>query len=273
VAYKGPVISIRKFLRDKLTMKQIVALGTLTEPMAAFLAACVGSRLNIIISGNTSSGKTTLLNILAHHIAENERIITIEDVAELNLPQKHVISLETKPPDMHGDNEVTIRDLVKNSLRMRPDRIIVGECRGSEALDMLQAMNTGHVGSLTTVHANSPRDTISRIETMALMSGMELPLRALRRQIASAVHLIIHTNRLPDGSRKITSVCEVASMEGDTITLTDLFRFNQTGVAADGRILGEIQPTGLLPQFAKTLESNGYKLPPRTFIPANGKQK
>ena len=270
VAHKGPIISIRKFLKDKLTIEQIIALGTLTESMAEFLHACVASRLNTIVSGNTSSGKTTLLNILSRFIPNNERIITIEDSAELNLPQNHVVSLEMKPANPQGEGLVTIRDLVRNSLRMRPDRIIVGECRGSEALDMLQAMNTGHEGSLTTVHSNSPRDTISRIETMALMSGLELPVRAIRHQIASAVHLIVHAMRLSDGTRKITSLCEVVGMEGEVVVLMDLFRFTQTGVDANGKILGDIQPTGLRPQFTRNLEAYGYKLPPKIFIPVKG---
>ena len=270
VAHKGPIISIRKFLKDKLTIEQIIELGTLTETMSEFLHACVGSRLNIIVSGNTSSGKTTLLKILSRFIPENDRIITIEDAAELNLPQRHVVTLEMKPANLRGDGTVSIRDLVRNSLRMRPDRIIVGECRGSEALDMLQAMNTGHEGSLTTIHSNSPRDTISRIETMALMSGLEIPVRALRHQIASAIHLIVHAMRMSDGTRKITSVSEVVGMEGEVVTLMDLFRFTQTGVDDKGRILGEIQPTGLRPQFTRTLESYGYRLPPRIFIPMKG---
>lgn len=268
VAHKGPCITIRKFLKDKLTMEQIIGLGSITENMAEFLRACVVSRLNIIVSGNTSSGKTTLLNILSGFIPGKERIVTIEDAAELNLLQRHVVSLEVKPASPQGEGLVTIRDLVKNSLRMRPDRIIVGEVRGGEALDMLQAMNTGHEGSLTTVHSNSPRDTISRLETMSLMAGIEIPIRALRHQIASAVHLIVHAMRMSDGSRKVTNISEIVGMEGEVVTLMDLFRFHQAGVDSQGKIYGELQPTGLRPSFTPILESYGYKLPPRVFIPA-----
>ena len=267
VAHRGPCITIRKFLKDKLTMEQIIGLGSMTESMAEFLHACVVSRLNIIVSGNTSSGKTTMLNILSGYIPGHERIITIEDAAELNLLQRHVVSLESKPPSPTGEGVVTIRDLVKNSLRMRPDRIIVGEVRGGEALDMLQAMNTGHEGSLTTIHSNTPRDTISRLETMALMAGLEIPVRALRHQIASAVHLIVHAMRLSDGTRKITNISEVVGMEGEIVTLMDIYRFNQTGIDAQGQVLGDIQPTGLRPQFTPVLESYGFRLPPKIFIP------
>jgi pilus assembly protein CpaF len=267
VAHKGPCITIRKFLKDKLTMEQLIGLGSITETMADFLRACVVSRLNIIVSGNTSSGKTTLLNILSGFIPGNDRIITIEDAAELNLLQRHVVSLEFKPPNPEGEGAVTIRDLVKNSLRMRPDRIIVGEVRGGEALDMLQAMNTGHEGSLTTVHSNTPRDTISRLETMSLMAGLEIPIRALRHQIASAVHLIVHAMRMSDGTRKVTNISEVVGMEGEVVTLMDLFRFTQKGVDSEGRIYGDLQPTGLRPQFTPILESYGHRLPPRIFIP------
>ncbi len=267
VAHRGPCITIRKFLKDKLTMEQIIGLGSLTDQMAEFFHACVVSKLNVIISGNTSSGKTTLLNILSAYIPEHERIITVEDAAELNLLQRHVVSLEVKPPNPKGEGSVTVRDLVKNALRMRPDRIVVGEVRGGEALDMLQAMNTGHEGSLTTVHSNTPRDTISRLETMALMAGIDIPVRAIRHQIASAIHLIVHAMRLTDGSRKITNVCEVVGMEGDVVTLMDLFKFNQTGIDTEGRVVGEIQPTGLRPQFTSILSSYGFNLPPKIFLP------
>lgn len=267
VSYKGPCITIRKFLVDKLTMDQIVGLGSLTNPMAEFLEACVKSRLNIVISGNTSSGKTTLLNIMSGYIPNKERIITIEDSAELSLKQKHVVSLETKPPNAEGTGEVSIRDLVRNALRMRPDRLVVGEVRGGESLDMLQAMNTGHDGSLTTVHSNSPRDTISRLETMAMMSGLDLPIQAIRKQIASAIQLIVHQTRLLDGSRKTTHVSEVVGMEGDVVTLMDIFRFNQKGIDKDGNIFGELQATGLRPQFTPQLEAYGFKLGARIFAP------
>jgi len=267
VSHKGPCITIRKFLKDKLTIEQIINLGSITGNMAEFLRACVVSRLNIIISGNTSSGKTTLLNILSGYIPGEERIITIEDAAELNLHQRHVVSLEAKPPTPTGENQVTIRDLVRNTLRMRPDRIIVGEVRGGEALDMLQAMNTGHDGSLTTVHSNSPRDTISRLETMALMAGIDMPIRAIRKQISSAVHLIVHQTRLLDGSRKTTHISEVVGMEGDVVTLMDIFKFNQTSIDENGKIQGELRPTGLRPQFTPQLEAYGFKLGAKIFLP------
>ncbi|MCJ7624201.1 MAG: CpaF family protein [Anaerolineaceae bacterium] len=267
VSHKGPCITIRKFLVDKLTIEQIVDLGSMTHPMAEFLEACVKSRLNIVISGNTSSGKTTLLNIMSGFIPNNERIITIEDSAELSLKQKHVISLESKPANPDGKGEVTIRDLVRNSLRMRPDRIVVGEVRGGESLDMLQAMNTGHDGSLTTVHSNSPRDTISRLETMAMMAGLEMPIRAIRKQVSSAIQLIVHQSRLLDGSRKTTHVSEVVGMEGDTVTLMDIFRFNQKGIDKNGKIIGDLQATGLRPQFTPQLEAYGFKLGARIFAP------
>jgi pilus assembly protein CpaF len=248
-------------------MDQIIELGSITASMAEFLRACIVSRLNVIVSGNTSSGKTTMLNILSGYIPGNERIVTIEDAAELNLLQRHVVSLEVKPANPQGEGQVSIRDLVRNSLRMRPDRIIVGEVRGGEALDMLQAMNTGHEGSLTTVHSNTPRDTISRLETMALMAGIDIPIRAIRHQISSAVHLMVHAMRLIDGSRKITHISEVVGMEGDVVTLMDLFKFSQSGIDAEGKIVGELQPTGLRPQFTPILAAYGFKLPPKIFIP------
>ncbi len=260
VALDGPSITIRKFLKDKLTTEQLMEFGTLTQSMAEFLRACVLARLNIIISGGTGSGKTTLLNVLSGFIPENERIITIEDAAELQLQQDHVLRMETKPRNVEGGGETTVRDLVKNSLRMRPDRIVVGECRGGEALDMLQAMNTGHDGSLTTLHANSPRDALSRLETMVLMAGMELPLKVVRQQVSSAVDLIVQQTRLKDGSRKITAITEVAGMEGDTIVLTDVFKFEQTGISEDGKVIGELKATGIRPMFSPRLEAAGYKL-------------
>ncbi|MBI9035641.1 MAG: CpaF family protein [Bacteroidales bacterium] len=266
VSHKGPHITIRKFLKDKLTMDQIISLDSITKSMAKFIEACIISRLNILISGNTSSGKTTLLNIVSAYIPDNERIITIEDSAELNLKQRHVVSLEAKPPDTKGEGRVEIRELVKNSLRMRPDRILVGEVRSGEALDMLQAMNTGHDGSITTIHSNSPRDTISRLETMALMSGLEIPIYAIRKQIASAIQLIVHLSRLQDGTRKVTHITEVVGMEGDIVTLTDIFQFEQTGLDNKGNVQGQLMPTGLRPQFTPKLEAFGYKLDPEIFM-------
>lgn len=265
VAIDGPSITIRKFSREKLTVQQLVELKSITAIMAEFLRACVLSRLNIVISGGTGSGKTTLLNILSGYIPEEERIVTIEDAAELQLRQEHVVRLETKPAGVDGRGQVTTRDLVRNSLRMRPDRIVVGECRGGEALDMLQAMNTGHDGSLTTIHANSPRDALSRLETLAMMAGMDLPLKVVREQIASAVDLIVQQSRLRDGSRKVTAITEVAGMEGETVTLTDIFKFEQTGVSPDGKVLGELKPTGIRPLFSTRLEIAGFKLGPEIF--------
>jgi pilus assembly protein CpaF len=265
VAIDGPILTIRKFRKDKLTIAQLIEYGSLTQHMADFLRACVLARLNIIISGGTGSGKTTLLNALSGFIPENERIVTIEDAAELQLQQDHVVRMETKHGGEDGRGERTIRDLVRNALRMRPDRIVVGEVRGGEALDMLQAMNTGHDGSLTTLHANSPRDAISRLETMVLMSGMDLPLKVVRQQISSAVDLIVQQTRLRDGSRRITAVTEVAGMEGDTVVLTDIFKFEQTGVDEDGKIKGEMKPTGIRPLFYPRLEAAGLKLGAEVF--------
>jgi pilus assembly protein CpaF len=265
VALDGPSITIRKFNKDKLTIEQLVKFGSLTQGMAEFLRACVVSRLNTIISGGTGSGKTTLLNVLSSFIPETERIVTIEDAAELQLRQDHVVRMETKTPGLDGRGGVTIRELVRNSLRMRPDRIVVGECRGGEALDMLQAMNTGHDGSLTTLHANTPRDALSRLETMILMAGMDLPLKVVRQQVSSAVDLIIQQSRLKDGTRKITAITEVAGMEGDTIVLTDIFKFEQTGTTPDGKVVGELIPTGIRPLFMHRLESAGFKLGPEVF--------
>ncbi len=267
VAIDGPSITIRKFKKDKLKVEDLVNFGSLTRQMADFLHACVKARFNIIISGGTGSGKTTLLNVMSGFIPENERIITIEDAAELQLQQDHVMRMETKVANAEGLHAVTIRELVKNSLRMRPDRIVVGEVRGGEALDMLQAMNTGHDGSLTTVHANTPRDAISRIETLVLMAGMDLPLKVVRQQVSSAVDLIVQQTRLKDGKRKVTAVTEVAGMEGDVIVLTDVFKFNQTGVSADGTVLGETSATGIRPNFTPRLEAAGFKLGAEIFAP------
>lgn len=264
-AIDGPTITIRKFKKDKLSMDQLVSYGSMTQSMAEFIRVCVISRLNIIISGGTGSGKTTLLNVLSGFIPEDERIITIEDAAELKLQQDHVVRLETKPANTDGKHAVSIRELVRNSLRMRPDRIVVGECRGGEALDMLQAMNTGHDGSLTTLHANTPRDALSRLETMCLMSGMELPIKVIREQVASAIDVIVQQSRLRDGSRKVTAITEVAGMEGDTIVLTDIFKFDQTGISKDGQVIGELRPTGIRPLFYPRLEAAGFKLSPEIF--------
>jgi pilus assembly protein CpaF len=265
VAIDGPSITIRKFDKGKLTIDQLIELGSITQNMAEFVRACVISRFNILVSGGTGSGKTTLLNILSGYIPESERILTIEDAAELKLQQEHVVRLETKPANVEGLSSVTIRDLVRNALRMRPDRIIVGEVRGGEALDMLQAMNTGHDGSLTTVHANSPRDAISRLETLCMMAGMELPIKVIREQIASALDLIVQQTRLKDGTRKVTSITEVSGMEGDTVVLTEIFRFEQTGVSTADQVIGTLKPTGIRPLFTPRLEASGFKLGPEVF--------
>jgi pilus assembly protein CpaF len=232
----------------------------LTPYMAKFLEACVGARLNILVTGNTSSGKTTVLNALSGYIPDKERIVTIEDAVELKLKQRHVVRLETKLPNVDGTGAVTVRDLVRNALRMRPDRIVVGEVRGGEAMDMLQAMNTGHTGSLTTLHANSPRDAISRLETMSMMAGLDMPLLAIRKQIAAAINLIVHLARLTDGSRRMTHITELPGMEGDIVTLTDIFKFEQTGLTPDGKITGHLRPTNMRPLFTPRLEAAGYKL-------------
>lgn len=265
VAIDGPSLTIRKFGKDKLNIDQMIGFGTITPHMAEFVRACVLSKFNIVVSGGTGTGKTTLLNVLSSYIPETERIVTIEDAAELALQQEHVVRLETKPANVEGQNAVPIRELVRNSLRMRPDRIVVGEVRGGEAMDMLQAMNTGHDGSLTTLHANSPRDTISRLETMCMMSGLEMPLKVIRTQIASAIDLIIQLSRLKDGSRKVTSITEVVGMEGDTVVLTDIFKFEQTGINQDGKVVGELKPTGMRPVFTPRLESYGFKLGAEVF--------
>jgi pilus assembly protein CpaF len=267
LALMGPCITIRKFSRDPFSGDDLVSFGTMTQKMNIFLQACVKARLNILVSGGTGSGKTTTLNVLSSFIPANERIVTIEDAAELQLQQPHVLPLESRPPNIEGKGEVTIRHLVRNALRMRPDRIIVGECRGGEALDMLQAMNTGHDGSLSTLHSNSPRDTLSRLETMVLMAGTELPVRAIREQITSAIDLIVHQTRLRDGSRRINYVTEVQRMEGDGIVLEDVFRLERQGVGPDGRIIASHRPTGVRPLFMETLAAEGQDLPAEIFTP------
>ena len=265
LALSGPTITIRKFAKKALTPEDFVRFGTWTPDAAKFMELCVRLRKNIIVAGGTGSGKTTLLNLLSGYIPENERIVTVEDAAELRLQQPHVVRLEARPPNIEGKGAVTIRDLVKNCLRMRPDRIIVGECRGGEALDMLQAMNTGHDGSLTTVHANSPRDVISRLETMVLMSGMELPSRAIREQIQSAVDIIIHESRMSDGSRKVTAITEVTGMEGNQIVMQDIFAFNQTGIDANGKIVGRMKPTGAIPTWIDQVKARGIEVDMKMF--------
>jgi len=266
ISLVGPCITIRKFSREPLTTDDLVGFGTLTPTIVEFLDGAVKARLNIVVSGGTGSGKTTTLNVLSSFIPPDERIVTIEDAAELQLRQDHVVTMEARPPNIEGKGAVTIRDLVRNALRMRPDRIVVGEVRSGEALDMLQAMNTGHDGSMTTGHANSPRDMLSRLETMTLMAGMELPLRAIREQIASAIDLIVHQARLRDGSRKITHLTEVLGMEGDVITMQDIYIFEQTGVDADGRVLGRFRATGIRPKFLDKFEASGISVPPGMFV-------
>jgi pilus assembly protein CpaF len=264
VSLVGPTLTIRKFARNPITVEQLIDYGTITAESTEFLKACVISKINMIISGGTGSGKTTMLNVLSQYIPSDERIITIENAAELQLRQEHVVTLESRPPNIEGRGEVTIQNLVVNSLRMRPDRIIVGEIRDEAALDMLQAMNTGHDGSMTTAHSNSPRDTLSRIETMTLMAGMELPVRAIREQIASAIELVVHLERLRDGTRKVTHIAEIQGMEGDVITMTDIFVFEQTGLE-NGRVIGRLRPTGLRPKFMDKLEAGGIHLPASIF--------
>lgn len=262
----GPCISIRKFAKTALSGTDMVRLGSLTPEIADFLQSCVRAKLNIVVSGGTSSGKTTVLNILSSFIPNSERIITIEDAAELQLQQEHTVRLESRPPNVEGKGEVRIRQLVINALRMRPDRIVVGEARGGEALDMLQAMNTGHDGSLTTIHANSARDTLHRVETMVLMAGMELPLRAVREQIAAAFDLIVHLERMADGARKVVQISEVQRMEGDIIVMQDVFRFEQTGFVNE-KVQGYFTATGVRPKFVERFDSMGISLPTDLFIP------
>jgi pilus assembly protein CpaF len=264
ISLVGPVLTIRKFSRNPITVEQLIQFGSVTQEAIMFLKACVESRLNIVISGGTGSGKTTLLNVLSGFIPADERIVTIENAAELQLRQEHVVTLESRPPNIEGRGEITIRDLVVNSLRMRPERIIVGEIRDEAALDMLQAMNTGHDGSMTTLHSNGPRDTLARLETMTLMAGMDLPSRAIREQVASAIDLICHQERMRDGTRKITNLTEISGMEGDVITMTDIFVYEQTGIE-NGQIQGRLRPTGLRPKFMDKLEAAGINLPPSIF--------
>ena len=265
LAPKSPIVTIRKFLGDRYAMEDLIAGGTLSEQMAKVLEGCIKARLNIVISGGTGSGKTTLMNSVSAFMSYRERIVTVEDPLELKLQQKHVVSLEARPASSERVGEVNQRDLVRNALRMRPDRIIVGEVRGAEAFDMLQAMNTGHDGSITTVHANSPRDALSRIENMVLMSGLELPVRMIHEQIASALDVIIQISRLMDGSRKVVEITEVAGMEGAQVSLQEIFKFNQTGIETDGRVRGELQATGIRPLFADRLEAYGVKLSDNIF--------
>ena len=267
LSLKGPSLTIRKFAKDPFTVEDLVEFGTFTQEMADLLRACVEGKLNIVVSGGTGSGKTTTLNVLSSFIPAEDRIVTIEDAAELQLRQEHVVTLETRPPNIEGKGAITMRDLVRNSLRMRPDRIVVGEVRSGEALDMLQAMNTGHDGSLTTGHANAPRDMLSRLETMVMMAGMDLPVRAIREQIASAIDLIVQQSRLRDGSRKLTYLTEVQGMEGDVITLQDIFVFDQTGRDENGKVIGRFRPTGIRPKFLEKLATNGINLPVETFWP------
>ena len=268
LALDGPSLTIRKFAADPYQVDDLVGFGTFTNPVARFLDACVRGRVNVLVSGGTGAGKTTTLNVLSSFIPDDERIITIEDAAELRLQQPHIVRLEARPPNIEGRGEVTIRDLVRNALRMRPDRIVVGEVRGGEALDMLQAMNTGHDGSISTIHSNSPRDSLSRLETVTLMSGMDLSARSIREQIASALNLIVHQARLKDGSRRITHVTEIVGMEGDVITLQDVFLFDfAAGVDEEGKFRGSLKPTGLRPTFLDKLQEHGIALDPALFAP------
>lgn len=265
LSLNGAVLTIRKFSVDPYTVEDLIGFGSITQGMAAFLAACVKIKLNILVSGGTGTGKTTLLNVLSSFIPEGERVVTVEDAAELKLHQPHVVRLESRPPNIEGKGEIKIRDLVRNCLRMRPDRIVVGEVRGGECLDMLQAMNTGHEGSISTVHANTPRDALARMETMVMMSGMELPSRAIREQIAAAIHLIVQIGRLSDGSRRVVSVCEVHGMEGNVIVLQDLFTFQQKGVGEGGKVLGTLQPSGMIPRFMERFNAAGIHMPVEIF--------
>lgn len=272
LAIKGPTITIRKFAVDPYTLDDLLSFGTLNHDMAKLLRCCVRGKINIIVAGGTGSGKTTLLNVISGFIPHTERIVTIEDAAELQLQQDHVVTLESRPANIEGKGSVTIRDLVVNSLRMRPDRIIVGEVRSGEALDMLQAMNTGHDGSITTVHANNPRDTLSRIETMVMMSGLELPSRAIREQISSAINLIIQISRLSDGTRKIVNISEITGMEGETISIQDIYIFQQEGYNENGQVVGKHIPTGIVPAFLKKIKAMGENIPVSVFQRTEYKQ-
>jgi pilus assembly protein CpaF len=265
LSLEGPCLTIRKFPHDRLSPDDLVDFGTISESMRDFLHACVESRLNILISGGTDTGKTTLLNVLSSFIPEDERIVSVEDAAELRLQQRHRIRLESRPANVEGQGSVSIRDLVRNALRMRPDRIVIGEVRGPEALDMLQAMNTGHDGSMGTLHANGARDAVARLETMVLMGGMDLPLRAIREQIARALHLIIQLSRFRDGSRRVVSVTEVQRLENDQVVMQDIFTFERTGLDPSGKVLGEFRPTGIRPLFMDVLEGAGIQLPAKVF--------
>jgi pilus assembly protein CpaF len=264
ISLVGPVLTIRKFSRNPITVEQLIQFGSITQEAIQFLKACVEARLNIVISGGTGSGKTTLLNVLSGFIPSDERILTIENAAELQLRQEHVVTLESRPPNIEGRGEITIRNLVINALRMRPERIIVGEIRDDAALDMLQAMNTGHDGSMTTLHSNGPRDTLARLETMVLMAGMDLPSRAIREQVSSAIDLVVHQERMRDGTRKVTNLTELSGMEGEVITMTDIFVYEQTGIE-NGQITGRLRPTGLRPKFMEKIEASGINLPPSIF--------
>ena len=270
VAPRSPTITIRKFRTDRYTMGDLIASGTVTPELADFFSACVKGRLNTLVSGGAGTGKTTLLNALSAYIPSTERILTIEDPAELRLQQTHVVALEARPPNLEGSHEVTQRDLVRNALRMRPDRILVGEVRGSEAFDMMQAMNTGHEGSLTTVHANSPRDALIRVENMILMAGFDLPVRAIREQMASALHIVIHLARFVDGSRKVVALSEISGLEGQVVTMQDLFRFHHEGMDSNGQVLGRVLPTGIQPRFLERLREMGVSFSNELFSPVRG---
>ena len=273
LSLNGPVLTIRKFSVDPYTVEDLIGFGTITQGMAAFIAACVKVKLNILVSGGSGAGKTTLLNVLSSFIPEGERVVTVEDAAELKLHQPHVVRLESRPPNIEGKGEIRIRDLVRNCLRMRPDRIVVGEVRGGEALDMLQAMNTGHEGSISTIHSNTPRDALARLETMVMMSGMDLPSRAIREQVAAAIHMIVQIGRLSDGSRKVVSVSEIQGMEGNVIVLQDLFTFQQKGIGEGGKVLGSMQATGMVPKFMERFNAAGVHLPPEIFKRASEVRK
>jgi pilus assembly protein CpaF len=264
VSLVGPVLTIRKFSRNPFTLDQLVQFGSITPEAITFLDACVKARINIVISGGTGSGKTTLLNVLSGFIPSDERIVTIENAAELQLRQDHVVTLESRPSNIEGKGEITIRDLVVNALRMRPDRIIVGEIRDEAALDMLQAMNTGHDGSMTTLHSNSPRDTLARLETMTMMAGLDMPIRAIREQVSSAIELIVHQERMRDGTRKVVNITEVSGMEGEIITMTDIYLFEQVGFE-NNKVIGRMRPSGLRPKFMEKIEAAGIHLPPSVF--------